>query len=392
MICLSNRHSPKYLYLCWFAVLVFFLLMPTTLLAQEIRERDTVSENSNARLAPGAITSATTFGAKGTNQENGVVVTSIVPGSPAQLAGIEVRDTVVTVNGYQVGIVMGVAYDLEREVMVRASKGQPVNLLVKDWRTSNLTNVTVNFNSSGSQVNPAATSVENQLSQVRVWYDQYLQRSPSSSELTAWRESLVRGGLNLQDIQAYLLGSTEFYERFGRNNDVTFIYALFEKTLGRQPNQTELSRLLSNLNQSGPNRVAFVKEFLSGRPTTVAPGTQNLMTKEVTNSLTSYQKQLAPFVSWGFYVEQSSLIFRSTASIKSIEQYQVPGRENRREQKRLAEDVLNNSIRLNELAVQLRDRAERTNKSVREASKLCEEANKLQSLADQLLYQINRLL
>jgi hypothetical protein len=365
--------------------------IPTLLMAQEVRDREAGPPNANARVAPSATVVARSFGAKGTNQPTGVVVTGVVPGSPAQIAGIEVRDTIVTVNGYQVGLVNGVTYDLEREVFSRADRGQAVTLLVKDWRSGNLTNLVVNFAAVGGQPSAVVDPVVSpQLAQVRVWYDQYLQRPPSDSELTAWRESLVRGGLTLQEIRAYLLGSTEFYDRFGRNNDVAFIYALFEQTSSRQPNPSELSRALADLNRYGSNRVGFVKEFLGGRPEAVAPVPQGLSTKEVSAALTRYQKQMTPFVTWGQYLEQSAAIFKANASIKLIEQYEVPGRENRREQQKLADEVLKNSNRLTQLSGQIRDRAERTNALVREARKLSEDADSVRNAAEQLSRQVSR--
>jgi len=172
--------------------------------------------------------------------------------------------------------------------------------------------------------------------------------------------------------------------------DITFIYALYDKTQGRQPTQAELSLNLNNLNFSGGNRVAFVKDFLSGRPQVQPPAPQALATKEVANSLKNYQKQMASFAAWGLYAEQSLLIVRSNASLKTIEQYQVPGRENRPEQQRLADEVLGNCNRLNLLAVQIRDRAQRTNQSLVEANRLLDEANQLQRLAEQLLNQIRQ--
>lgn len=377
----------------WITRLVIVVLMVTTqasLWGQEVRDRE-AGQQANARVAPSATVSGRSFGAKGSNQPTGVVITGVAPGSPAQIAGVEVRDTVITVNGYQVGLVNGVTYDLEREVMSRADRGQSVTLLVKDWRTSNLTNLVVNLIPGGGQPSAIGDPVPpQQMSQVRVWYDQYLQRPPTQSELTAWRDSLAQGGFTLQDIRAYLLGSTEFYDRFGRNNDVAFLYALFEKTASRQPSPSELSRALADLNRYGSNRVGFVKEFLSGRPEVVAPVPQGLSTKEVSTALTRYQKQMTPFATWGQYLEQSAAIFKASASLKLIEQYEVPGRENRREQQKLADEVLKNSNRLSQLAGQIRERAERTNTSVREARKLSEDANILSNAANQLVQQVVR--
>lgn len=377
----------------WRTRLVIFALVvsaQSSLWSQELRDRE-AAQQANARLAPTATVSAKSFGAEGSNQPTGVVITAVAPGSPAQIAGIEIRDTVITANGYQVGLVNGVTYDLEREVLARANLGQRVTLLVKDWRTSNLTNIVVNFSAPGGQTSAIVEDVASpQLAQVRVWYDQYLQRPPTTSELSAWRDNLAQGGFTLQDIRAYILGSTEFYDRFGRNNDVAFLYALFDKTAGRQPSSSELSRALADLNRYGSNRVGFVKQFLGGRPEIVVPAPQGLSTKEVSSALTRYQKQMAPFATWGMYLEQSAIIFKSNAAIKLIEQYEVPGRENRREQQRLADEILKNSNRLIQLAGQVRERANQTNKLVREAGKLSEEAKILDNAANRLAQQLVR--
>jgi|GEM_PF-3452504 len=388
-----RQYSWLPLHLC---MIVLVSLNGTDLRGQDVREREGESQNPNARLAPPATVAGRTFGARGTNQPTGVVITAVTPGTPAQLAGIEVRDQIITVNGYQVGIVDGVTYDLEREVWSRAQRGRGVTLLVRDWRTNNLTNIAVDLNTSSAQrppvVNPPVVPpvAPPQIAQVRIWYDQYLQRPPTSSELTAWQTSLTQGGLSLQDVQAYILGSAEFYDRYGRNNDVGFIYSLYEKTAGRQPSQAELSRALADLGQYGSNRVAFVKAFLGGRPEVLPPVSQGLSTKEILSAMTSYQKQMSSFATWGLYGEQSALIFKSSAAVKRIEQYEVPGRENRREQQRLADEVLKNSNQLLVLAKQIRDRAERSNTLVREARKLSEEATRIKNASDLLVQELYR--
>jgi hypothetical protein len=374
----------------WLVSFALFVPTQSSLWAQEVREREPAQQD-NARLAPSAAVFSKSFGASGSNQSTGVVITAVTPGSPAQVSGIEVRDTVLTVNGYQVGLVNGVTYELEREVMSRATLGQRVTLLVKDWRTGNLTNIVVNFSATGGQTSPnMGGAIALQLAQVRVWYDQYLQRPATNSELSSWGDSLAQGGFTLQDVRAYLLGSSEFYDRFGRNNDIAFLYALFDKTANRQPSSSELSGALADLNRYGSNRVGFVKQFLDSRPEAIPPYPQGLPTNEVSSALTRYQKQMASFVTWGMYLEQSALISKSNASIKLIEQYEVPGRENRREQQRLAEEILKNSNRLNQLAWQIRDRAERTNKLVQEAGKLSVEANVLDNAVNRLVQQVVR--
>ena len=73
----------------------------------------------------------------------GVRVRSVTPGSAASRARIEVGDSIVTVNGYQVGMVQGRLYDLSEEISRRADASGAVTLVVQDHRTSALASVRV---------------------------------------------------------------------------------------------------------------------------------------------------------------------------------------------------------------------------------------------------------
>lgn len=72
-------------------------------------------------------------------RDYGAEVTHVERRSPARLAGLEVRDTIVTVNGYQVGRVNGRLYELDRELELRAGRRGRVTLLVQDRRGGRLT-------------------------------------------------------------------------------------------------------------------------------------------------------------------------------------------------------------------------------------------------------------
>jgi uncharacterized lipoprotein YbaY len=78
-----------------------------------------------------------------TYQETGAECTAVVPRSPARRSGLEARDLIVAVNGYQVGHVSGRLYPLERELELRADRLGRVRLLVQDHRTGRLANVDV---------------------------------------------------------------------------------------------------------------------------------------------------------------------------------------------------------------------------------------------------------
>lgn len=76
-------------------------------------------------------------------RDYGAVITRVIRNSPARRGGLETRDVIVTVNGYQVGTVGGRLYPLERELELRANRRGLVRLLVQNQRTGELTNVEV---------------------------------------------------------------------------------------------------------------------------------------------------------------------------------------------------------------------------------------------------------
>jgi hypothetical protein len=73
----------------------------------------------------------------------GVRVRDVVPRSPAERAGLERGDVIVTVEGYQVGRVGGREFPLERELDQRADNSGRVRLLVQNRRNNQLLNIDV---------------------------------------------------------------------------------------------------------------------------------------------------------------------------------------------------------------------------------------------------------
>ena len=86
------------------------------------------------------------LGVSGRDTAEGVLITGVVAGTPAQFAGLEVGDRVLTVGGYQVGAVAtpvgSRVYPLGRELARRLGPTGEVTLLVQDGRTGRITNVT----------------------------------------------------------------------------------------------------------------------------------------------------------------------------------------------------------------------------------------------------------
>jgi hypothetical protein len=75
------------------------------------------------------------------NTESGVVVTRVLPGSAASEVGLEPRDVIVTVDGFQVGYIGGQLYALGDELQHRAGPQGGVRLLVQNWRDNQLVNL-----------------------------------------------------------------------------------------------------------------------------------------------------------------------------------------------------------------------------------------------------------
>jgi|GEM_PF-1728416 len=77
------------------------------------------------------------------NTTSGVVITRVTPGSPAARAGLEARDRIVTVEGFQIGFLHRRLYALGPELQLRADPNGQVRLLVQNWRNGELANMDV---------------------------------------------------------------------------------------------------------------------------------------------------------------------------------------------------------------------------------------------------------
>ncbi len=93
-----------------------------------------------ARLVPPEWRPQWKLGVFAANTDTGVRVTRVIPGTPAQQAGLERGDTIVTIDGYQIGYVNGRPYPLGEELQRRAGRTGRVSLLVHNWRNGQLLN------------------------------------------------------------------------------------------------------------------------------------------------------------------------------------------------------------------------------------------------------------
>lgn len=93
------------------------------------------------------------LGVYSTDTEAGVKIVEVVPNSPAFRVGLEPNDTIVTVNGFQVGFVAGEHFDTGKEFDRLADDDGNVLLLVRNQRNGQLVNVPIQLESRFSSLN-----------------------------------------------------------------------------------------------------------------------------------------------------------------------------------------------------------------------------------------------
>jgi uncharacterized lipoprotein YbaY len=115
-----------------------------------------------------------------------------------------------------------------------------------------------------SSVPPTTAFAAPQLEQINQWYRQYLLRDATPQELAAWQAHL-QAGRTVQDVQAYLLGSSEYYDRVG-NQSARYLTELYRNLFGRQPTAAELAAFQAQYQQYGASRSQFVQDVLRRMP------------------------------------------------------------------------------------------------------------------------------
>lgn len=84
--------------------------------------------------------------------ETGVRIVQVVGNSAASRAGLEPEDTIITVNGYQVGFINGQLYDCASEFERSATSDGWVRILVQNNRNGQLMNLPVKLESRSSKL------------------------------------------------------------------------------------------------------------------------------------------------------------------------------------------------------------------------------------------------
>lgn len=134
---------PSPLHAAWMTLLACGLLATGAAIAQDggRRDRGQSAGGADARLRPPGGRDEWQLGASVDSLDTGARVRQINRNSPAERAGLEVGDIIITVGGYQVGRVGGQTYTLEAELQRQADSNGRVRLLVQDKRSNRLTNV-----------------------------------------------------------------------------------------------------------------------------------------------------------------------------------------------------------------------------------------------------------
>lgn len=144
------------------------------------------------------------------------------------------------------------------EIVLQSSAPTPVNPL------AGASALQVTLVRTSPSVPPSNAYAVGQLEQIDGWYRQYLGRPASSQELAAWQAHL-QAGRSPQDVQAFILGSSEYYDRMGNNRD-RYLAELYQTVYGRAPTAYDIQQFASQYQQYDGARSQFVRETLRLQP------------------------------------------------------------------------------------------------------------------------------
>ncbi|MCC6493605.1 MAG: YbaY family lipoprotein [Pirellulales bacterium] len=152
------------------------------------------------------------------------------------------------------------AYLFDRgQVVLQSKAGVPVTPL------ANNNPLQVTLVRPASAPSPGAnTYAVGQLDQITQWYRQYLRREPTVPELSAW-QAYLQSGKSPQDVLAYILGSSEYFDRMDNQRD-SYLAELYRSVMGRQPTASELQQFTTQYQQYGGARTDFVRDVLRLQP------------------------------------------------------------------------------------------------------------------------------
>jgi len=125
---------------------------PRSASAQDVRVREASVAVGAAPVAAAVSPASHPLGIMARNTPAGVEVVGVNPGSVAQAAGLQPGDTIVTVAGYQVGMVGDRLYDVGDEVSRRIDSAGRVPLLVRNGRTGGLVPTPLQFGTASRAI------------------------------------------------------------------------------------------------------------------------------------------------------------------------------------------------------------------------------------------------
>jgi hypothetical protein len=112
-------------------------------------------------------------------------------------------------------------------------------------------------------VNQILASQEYQEDQVKAAFLAILRRTPTDSEVTYY-ENLYSGGDTIQQIDAKLYGSAEYFGGQGGGTFVGFVDALYRDALGRAPSDTDVADWMPSLNNGVSTETVALSVLTSG--------------------------------------------------------------------------------------------------------------------------------
>jgi hypothetical protein len=206
--------------------------------------------------------------------DTGVLITGHAPNSVGKAAGFERGDTIITVDGQQVGQVVNRLVDLDQTLQSAINRQGSAVILIRNGRDGRLVNVGLRRDQFSATVPvmpgparpkpptpPPGGGLPGQIIQVKKWYLEYLGREATPQEVGGW-EAKLRQGFAMDAIKNDLLASPEYYRRNG-NDEAKFIGALFRDLVRRNPVHPEGSNWLTRLKQLKGDRARFIEAFRS---------------------------------------------------------------------------------------------------------------------------------
>lgn len=150
------------------------------------------------------------LGVRGDSTETGFLISQVTPGSSAERARLQRGDTIITVEGFQVGQVAGRLYDLNQEINRRADTTGIVSIVLQDGQTGRLAAVRIQLDGHTSQITGVVLSP---------------QILPPDAVVTVQIENLTRPNWAVRNGQQVLSGANLRNVSFRIPYDPTYISA-----------------------------------------------------------------------------------------------------------------------------------------------------------------------